>query len=105
MWAQGGTEGGIPPPLKVKPSVVKYEFQNYLIYCVPPPEAQNWTFACPRMPGVVEPGELLVHDRHESLSQLIPHPLKPLHVPVYHGVPDHQIQVQNFQSKVSTVSV
>ncbi len=34
-----------------KPYVVKYEFQNSLMYCTvsPPPEAQNWTFARPRM--------------------------------------------------------
>ncbi len=45
----GGTGGGGNPPPKVKPYVVKYEFQNSLMYCVPPPEVQNWTFARPRM--------------------------------------------------------
>ncbi len=30
----GGDRGG-NPPLKVKPYVVKYEFQNSLMYCVP----------------------------------------------------------------------
>ncbi len=32
----GGGQGGKSPPLKIKPYVVKYEFQNSLMYCVPP---------------------------------------------------------------------
>ena len=53
QWRYGiiGRRGEILP-LKVKPYVVKYEFQNSLMYmyCVPPlPEARNRAFALPRM--------------------------------------------------------
>ncbi len=37
MGVGGGGQGGKIPPLKVKPYVAKYKFQNSLMYCVPPP--------------------------------------------------------------------
>ncbi len=58
MWAWGGGgKGGGIPPLKVKPYVVKYEFQNSLMNGVPPPEAQKRTFARPCMDGGIKNSE------------------------------------------------
>ena len=38
--------GGASPPLKAKLYVVKYKFQNWVMYCLPP-EAQSPDFRSP----------------------------------------------------------
>ncbi len=48
MGVRGGKGGGLPP-LRSIPYLVTYELFWRLMYCTPPPEGQNSTFARPRM--------------------------------------------------------